>query len=72
MGKTLIIGSIALLGLASCGQTDLSRGASGAGIGAFAAAATDNDPVLGALAGGAAGAMCDDVAPQLCPNYRGY
>lgn len=53
--------AIAALGLAACGQTDLERGASGAAIGAGAAAVTDNDVGVGAAVGGLAGIFCDDA-----------
>lgn len=53
----LIIG-LALLGsLAACGDTYLERGASGALIGAGAAAATDNDVATGAVIGGGVGVL---------------
>jgi len=51
----------ALAALAACQGTDLERGALGAGGGAAAAELTGADPVAGALAGGAAGVVCDDV-----------
>lgn len=64
--RTIGILFIAGLGLTACGSSDLSRGGTGALAGAVVAAATDNDPVTGALIGGAAGALCDDVTPELC------
>lgn len=67
MGKIATLLLIGTLGVSACGYTDLSRGGTGAVAGAFAAVATDNDPVTGALVGGAAGALCDDLTPQLCP-----
>ena len=66
--KTLGILAIAAMGLSACGYSDLSRGGTGALAGAVIAAATDNDPVTGALVGAAAGSLCDDVAPELCLN----
>jgi hypothetical protein len=49
---------VALFGaLAACGDTYLERGASGALIGAGAAAVTDNDPLTGAAIGGTAGIL---------------
>lgn len=59
---------LAALALSGCGYSDLSRGGTGAAAGAVIAAATDNDPVTGALAGAAIGALCDEVAPELCGN----
>lgn len=52
---------VAVLGLAACGDTDLERGATGAGIGAVGAIALDADPLTGAAVGAAAGVLCDDV-----------
>lgn len=40
---------------------DAQRAAGGAVIGGLAAKALDEDVATGALAGGAAGALCDDV-----------
>ena len=51
---------------AACGDSDLERGLSGAAAGAVAADVTDNDVGTGALIGGAAGVLCDDLTPQLC------
>ena len=59
--KTWIAGLAVVLGLAACGQTDVERGATGAAIGAGAAAALDEDPVLGAALGAGAGVISDDV-----------
>lgn len=64
--KTLGLLFIAAVGLSACGYSDLSRGGTGAAAGAVIAAATDNDIVTGALVGATAGALCDDVAPELC------
>lgn len=69
MGKKLwIAGAVMALGLSACGYTDFQRAGTGAAAGALAAAATDNDVATGALVGGAGGALCDDVAPELCPR----
>ena len=57
----LTIGLLALGAMAACGQTDTERGVSGALLGAGAAAATDNDPLVGAALGGTAGVFADDV-----------
>lgn len=67
MHKTGSLLLVSLLGLAACGQNDLERGATGAAAGALVAGATSNSLVTGALVGATAGALCDDVAPQLCP-----
>ena len=47
--------------LAACGDTDLERGVSGGLFGAGAAAATDNDPLMGAAVGAGAGVFADDA-----------
>ena len=63
--KLIIAMSVAAT-LAACGDSDLERGLSGAAAGAVAADVTDNDVGTGALIGGAAGVLCDDLTPQLC------
>ena len=55
--KLWLVGLVMVGGLAACGDTYLERGASGALIGAGAAAATDNDPLTGAAIGGTAGVL---------------
>lgn len=52
--------------LAACGETDLERGVTGAAIGGVGAQVVGADTVTGALVGGAAGVLCDDVTPDLC------
>ncbi len=54
----------AILALAGCGDTDLERGLTGAGIGAVGAELTGGNAVTGAVVGGAAGVVCNDV--NLC------
>jgi hypothetical protein len=49
------------MALAACSGTDLERGALGAAGGAAAAELTGSDVVGGALIGGTAGVVCDDV-----------
>ena len=67
MQKSLILTlTLATFGLVACGNTDLQRGASGAAIGAVGAGLTGGDPVIGAAVGGAAGALCGDLTPELC------
>lgn len=53
------------LGVSACGDSDLERGASGAAIGGVASVAVDGDVLTGALIGGAAGVLCDDLT-ELC------
>lgn len=57
--KTILLGG-AVLGLASCGETDLERGAYGAATGAAIAVALDENVVVGASLGAAAGVLSDD------------
>ncbi|MBY6048108.1 hypothetical protein KUV47_02100 [Vannielia litorea] len=48
--------------LSGCLENDVQRAAVGAGIGAVAASATDNDPLIGAAVGAGVGALSDDIA----------
>ena len=57
----LILAAASLSLLAACGDTFLSRTASGAAIGAGVAAVTDNDIATGAAIGAGAGAVIDVV-----------
>ena len=59
--KSWMLAAVAATTLGAWGDTDLERGVSGAAIGALAAEATGNDPVVGAAIGGTAGVLCDDV-----------
>ena len=68
MTKAWILGLGLVLGLAACGQTDLERGATGAAIGAGAAAVLDEEPLVGAALGAGAGVLSDDARRQV----RGY
>lgn len=56
-----IAGSALLLTLVACGDTDLERGATGAAAGAVAAEVLGGNVVTGAVLGGAAGVISDDV-----------
>ena len=65
MQKFLSLAAVsAVLALSACGDTDLERGLTGAGIGAVGAELTGGSAVTGAVVGGAAGVVCDDV--NLC------
>lgn len=64
--KITVLAFAGILGLAACGDTDIERGVSGAAIGAVAATVVDGDAFTGAVIGGAAGVLCDDVSPQNC------
>ena len=63
---TIILSVLSCLGLSACMGSDLERAAVGAGVGAAGAAATGGNVVTGAAVGGAAGALCDDILPNLC------
>ena len=56
-----IIAATAVLGLAGCLETDLQRGAAGAAAGAVLADQIGTDQTATALAGAAAGLLCDDA-----------
>ncbi|QDY69573.1 hypothetical protein [Qingshengfaniella alkalisoli] len=66
MQKTWILGVVAALGLAACGQSDMERTATGAVMGAAAGQVLAGDATTGALIGGAAGASCRSLGT--CPN----
>lgn len=59
--SSIILAAVAVLGLAGCLDTDLERGLAGAGAGVVAAEAMGTDPAGTALAGAAAGVLCDDA-----------
>ncbi|MEM1064127.1 MAG: hypothetical protein AAF771_16315 [Pseudomonadota bacterium] len=58
---TLAAGFAAIIALSGCGDTDIERGVTGAAIGAGASLAVDGDLLTGALIGGTAGVLCDDL-----------
>jgi hypothetical protein len=57
----LILAATAIASLSACLDSDLERGLAGAAAGAVIADATGVDPITGAVVGGAAGALCDNV-----------
>lgn len=59
--KSWIIGVVAMAGLTACLDTDLERGLAGAAAGAVVADAVGGNAAAGAIIGGAAGVVCDDV-----------
>ncbi len=61
----LVLAAAALVSLSACLENDLQRGLVGAAGGAVVADAVGVDPVTGALIGGAAGALCDQVT-RIC------
>ncbi len=60
--KLWILAVVATAGLSACIDSDLERGLAGAAAGAIAADAMGVDPVVGAAAGGAVGATCDNYS----------
>ena len=56
-----VFGVTAVLALAGCGDTDIERGLTGAAVGAGASLVVDGDILTGAVIGGAAGVLCDDL-----------
>jgi osmotically inducible lipoprotein OsmB len=66
--RKLFILSLIALPLAGCVNNDVQRGLIGAGAGAVLADVTDNSVATGAIIGGLAGTLCDDV--NMCrPSY---
>ena len=59
--KSIIIATVAVFGLAGCLEGDLERGVAGAGAGLVAAEVLGTDPTGTAMAGAAAGVLCDDA-----------
>ena len=57
----IFIATLAIASLSACLDSDLERGVAGAAAGAVIAEATGANPVTGAVVGGAAGALCDEV-----------
>lgn len=58
----LVFAVTAIFALSGCLNNDLERGLVGAAAGALAADAVGVDPVIGATAGGAVGAICDNYS----------
>jgi hypothetical protein len=68
MRKSLILLSFAALGLSGCINNDVARGLTGAAAGGLLADVTNGNVLTGALIGGLAGTVCDDVG--VCrPRY---
>lgn len=61
----LLFAVTAVFTLSACLSNDLERGLAGAAVGAVAADALGGDAVTGAIVGGAAGALCDEVT-RIC------
>lgn len=71
--KSWLLAPIAALSLSACagsgiGDTDLERGVIGAGAGLVAADVLNTDPTATAIAGVAAGLLCDDAG--ICRRVR--
>ncbi|MGB0960695.1 MAG: hypothetical protein ACPGVK_10625 [Halocynthiibacter sp.] len=58
------LAGLVLTALSGCLENDLQRAGAGAAAGAVVASATNGSVLTGAVIGGAAGALCDDV--KLC------
>ncbi|WP_420860900.1 hypothetical protein [Algirhabdus cladophorae] len=58
IGTILAMATITVI--AACGDTEVSRGLTGAAAGAVVADVTDNNVATGALIGAAAGVLSDD------------
>ena len=66
MQKFKIILAVAAIGsLSACLDNDLERGLAGAAAGAVIADSVGGDAVTGAIVGGAAGALCDEIT-RIC------
>ena len=63
---TALLMLVSATSLSACLDNDLERGAAGAVGGAVVADALGGDPVTGAIVGGAAGVLCDDVGVNAC------
>jgi hypothetical protein len=63
---SMVTGLVALTALAACFDSDTERGLVGAASGAVIASTTGGNALAGALIGGAAGVVCDDLG--VCKN----
>ena len=61
-----ILAVLGVFGVAACENSDLQRGAIGAGSGYLVDRAVGGDGMVGAAVGATAGVVCDDVTPQYC------
>ena len=59
--RKLVLLALLSTTLSACLGNDSERALVGAATGAVIAAATDGDVLTGAIAGGAAGALCDEI-----------
>ena len=62
----LILALVAATGLSGCLSNDLECGLAGAATGAVVADATGGSKTKGALIGGLAGTLANDVNPNVC------
>jgi len=63
-----VMAAALLSSLAGCLQNNAQRGIAGAATGALIADATGGNAVTGALIGGAAGVLCQDLNVPGCVN----
>lgn len=61
----LLLAATAVVSLSACLDNDLERGLAGAAAGAVIADTTGGSALTGAIVGGAAGALCDEVT-RIC------
>lgn len=61
----LLLAAMAVASLSACLDNDLERGLAGAATGAVIASSTGGDAITGAIVGGAAGALCDELT-RIC------
>ena len=64
--KSIVLAVVAVFTLAGCLEGDLERGVAGAGAGVVAAELMGTDPTGTAIAGAAAGVLCDDAGIRAC------
>jgi osmotically inducible lipoprotein OsmB len=63
---TMVLALLSMMGLTACLNDDVSCGIAGAAGGAVLADALGGDALVGAAVGGAAGALANDVNPNVC------
>lgn len=66
--KPTLLVAILVLGLSGCLENNTQRGVAGAVGGAAISGVTGGSPVTGAVVGGAAGYLCNDLNVPGCRN----
>ena len=66
--KSIILAAFAAFALSACLESDTERAVAGAGAGLVAAEVLNTDPTATAVAGVAAGLLCDDAG--ICRSTR--